>query len=490
MQHDEALQQLFQQYFKEDCQSILKLPQSGSDRIYYRLHSAANSAIGTYGKDTKENETFIHHTRHFHQKEIAVPQIYAVSNDKQYYLQQDLGDVSLYSLIKTHGISDEVKLYLREVLHQLAFLQIKGAENFDFASCYPISKFNRSSMFWDLNSFKYYFARIARAQFSEVKLNKDFHWLCDYLLQEKNLYFMYRDCQSRNVMIHDEKIFFIDYQGGRKGPLQYDAASLLWQAGAKIPYALRDQLFDFYTEKVESLIEIDKQDFKDRYYAFVLIRMLQVLGAYGFRGLIEKRTHFIESILPAIENIRWFLANVNLKIELPELYNVLHQLCQADFLNIAEAEKLDEKETATQVWNNNADKKLKVEVNSFSYRRSIPEDTHGNGGGFVFDCRGLHNPGRYDPYKEFTGKDASVIEFLEARSKVKEFLESVYKVIDINIQDYLQRDFEHLQINFGCTGGQHRSVYCAEQTAKYITEKYRIPVQLRHIERELQGKII
>src|SRR4051812_21842364 len=208
MQHDEALQELFQQYFKEDCRNILQLPQAGSDRIYYRLSSGVNSAIGTYGKDAKENETFIHHTRHFHQKEIAVPQIYTVSNDKQYYLQQDLGDVSLYSIIKSQGITDEVKLYLREVLHQLAFLQIKGSENFDFSSCYPISKFNRSSMFWDLDSFKYYFARIARAQFSEVKLNKDFHWLCDYLLQEKNLYFMFRDCQSRNVMIHNDKIFF------------------------------------------------------------------------------------------------------------------------------------------------------------------------------------------------------------------------------------------------------------------------------------------
>jgi aminoglycoside/choline kinase family phosphotransferase len=487
MSHEQVLRQLFQQYFKEECRNVTRLPQAGSDRIYYRLASDLNSVVGTYGKDASENEAFIHHTRHFRQKDIAVPQVFEVSSDKQYYLQQDLGDVSLYSIIKQKGITDDVIVYLKEVLHQLAFLQIKGSENFDFSSCYPIKRFNRSSMFWDLNSFKYYFARIARAHFSEVKLNKDFHWLCDYLLEEKNLYFMFRDCQSRNVMINGDKIFFIDYQGGRKGALQYDAASLLWQAGAKIPYATRDKLFDFYADKVAGLVEIDKQDFKDRYNAFVLIRMLQVLGAYGFRGLIERRAHFIESIIPAIDNIRWFLENVKLKIELPELYSVLQQLCQSDFLAISQDAVPDTIQHYHATPHDNKNKKLIVEVNSFSYRRGIPEDKSGNGGGFVFDCRGLHNPGRYEPYKAFTGKDTSVIEFLEAKSKAKEFLQNVYKVIDFNIQDYLERDFEHLQINFGCTGGQHRSVYCAEQTAKYVREKYHVKVELKHIEREILG---
>lgn len=474
--HENRLKQLFNEYFHETCESIIQLPQAGSDRIYFRLRGKNNIAVGTYGKDTKENETFVHHTKHFHQKLIAVPKVYCISEDKEYYLQEDLGETSLYSIIKKEGVSEHVIRHLKAVLQQLTYLQIRGAEHFNFDTCYPIQEFNRSSMFWDLNSFKYYFARVARVHFSEIKLNDDFNTLCDYLLEEPNQYFMFRDCQSRNVMIHEDKPYFIDYQGGRKGPLQYDAASLLWQAGAKIPYAVREELFEYYTSKVAVLILINKDDFKERYYAFVLIRMLQVLGAYGFRGLIEKRSHFIDSIIPALENVKWFLDNIKLKIELPELTNVLKQLIVTDAFTI---EKFDASQKA-----------LKIEVNSFSYKRGVPSDSTGNGGGFVFDCRGLHNPGRYEPYKTLTGKDKTVIEFLETQSKVKEFLENIYKVIDINIQTYLDRDFEHLQINYGCTGGQHRSVYCAEQTAKYIKEKYNIDVQLKHIERELQGQFI
>ncbi|MBK9330199.1 MAG: phosphotransferase [Sphingobacteriales bacterium] len=474
--HEEILKHLFREYFKEDCFSILQLPQAGSDRIYFRLKGAAHIAIGTFGKDAKENETFIHHTHHFHQKQIAVPQVFIASENKQYYLQEDLGDTSLYTVIKKEGITEVVVGYLRKVLLQLTYLQIKGAEGFDFSSCYPIQEFNKSSMFWDLNGFKYYFARIARVQFSEIELNKDFHTLCDYLLQEPHSFFMFRDCQSRNIMIYQDKPYFIDYQGGRKGALQYDAASLLWQAGAKIPYPLREDLLEFYCQHVAALININKVDFKERYYGFVLIRMLQVLGAYGFRGLIEKRSHFIESIIPALENVRWFLKNVQLKIELPELKSVLQQLIVSDAFK---EEKFD-----------GSSKQLKININSFSYRRGIPADATGNGGGFVFDCRGLHNPGRYEAYKQLTGKDVPVIEFLESKSKVKDFLENVSKLIDVNIQDYLARDFEHLQINFGCTGGQHRSVYCAEQTARYIQERYKIKVQLKHIERELQGQFI
>jgi len=471
--HEEILIGLFKQYFKEDCEVVIQLPQAGSDRVYFRLLNDKNSVVGTYGKDAKENETFIHHTKHFNEKNVAVPQVFIASDNFEYYLQEDLGDVSLYSIIKANGINDEVKNYLKEVLKQLAYLQIKGAEGFDFSTCYPIQEFDRSSMFWDLNSFKYYFARVARAHFSEIDLNRDFHKLCDYLLQEPNQYFMFRDCQSRNVMIHNGKPYFIDYQGGRKGALQYDAASLLWQAGAKIPVAVKEELFDFYTEEVAKLITIDKADFKERYYGFVLIRTLQVLGAYGFRGLIEKRSHFIESIIPALENVKTFIDNIK---ELPELKSVLQQLIDSDMFKV---EKFD-----------GSQKPLKIEVNSFSYRRGIPVDTSGNGGGYVFDCRGLHNPGRYEPYKLLHGKDKPVIEFLQTKSKVKDFLENVFKVIDINIQDYLSRDFNHLQINFGCTGGQHRSVYCAEQTTKYIKEKYNIDVQLKHIERELQGQFI
>lgn len=469
----EILAKLYFSYFKEEAEIINQLPQAGSDRIYFRLSSKNQSAVGTYSKDVLENETFIHHTKHFHKKKISVPQVYIVSDDKQFYLQQDLGDVSLYSLIKENGINDVVKNYLKEVLKQLAYLQIKGAEDFDFNKCYPIQEFDKSSMFWDLNSFKYYFARVARVHFSEPALNNDFNSLCDYLLEEKNQYFMFRDCQSRNVMIHENKPYFIDYQGGRKGALQYDAASLLWQAGAKIPIEIKNELFDFYMEEVSKLIMIDKKDFKERYNGFVLIRILQVLGAYGFRGLIERRAHFLESIVPALENVKYFIDNIK---NLPELNNVLKQLVASDIFKYT---KFD-----------GSQKKLEVEINSFSFKRGLPKEENGNGGGFIFDCRGLHNPGRYEPYKQLHGKDKPVIEFLETQSKAKEFLEHVWQTVDIAIENYLERDFEHLQINFGCTGGQHRSVYCAEQTALHLKNKYNAKVKIKHIERELQGQFI
>lgn len=466
--HERTLSTLFEACFNEKAITITKLPQSGSDRVYFRLSSNKHSVIGTYSADTKENETFIYMAIHFHSKNVAVPKVYGASDDHHYYLQEDLGDVSLYSIIQQEGMSDRVVGLLKRTLEQLAYLQIKGAEDFDFQKCHPIKAFDKSSMFWDLNSFKYYFARVARVHFNETELNKDFHNLSDYLLQEKHQYFMFRDCQSRNIMIKDEEPYFIDFQGGRKGALQYDCASLLWQAGAKIPMDLREQLFEFYVENVKSHIALNEADFKERYKGFILIRILQVLGAYGFRGLIEKRPHFIQSIIPALENLRYFIPNIK---DLPELKSVLTQLTESDIFKYTQLD--------------GSTKQLVVEVNSFSFKRGIPKEEHGNGGGFVFDCRGLHNPGRYEPYKQLTGKDKPVIEFLETQSKVKEFLDTIWQTIDLTIQNYLERDFDHLQINFGCTGGQHRSVYCAEQTAKHIREKYKVKVQLRHIEREI-----
>lgn len=476
MNHEEQLQLLFKNYFNESATFIEALPQAGSDRIYYLLQSTSFSAIGCYGNDIKENQTFIHHAKHFKKLGINVPKIYGVSTDNLYYLQENLGSTSLYNIIKEEGINDKVIFHLKQVLKHLAFLQIKGAENFDFNKCYPIQIFNRSSMFWDLNSFKYYFVRMLRIQFSEAELNKDFHTLCDFLLEEKHQYFMFRDCQSRNIMIHNNNAYFIDFQGGRKGAVQYDVASLLWQAGAKIPHSIRAELLDFYIDEAAQFIEIDKPKFVEKYYGFVLIRLLQTLGAYGFRGLIEKRPHFIQSIIPQLENIKWFLNNVQLPIELPELKQVLEQLIDSNYFspNV-------QKNTSTP---------LSIEINSFSFRRGIPKEEHGNGGGFVFDCRGILNPGRFEPYKKLNGKDKEVIEFLETKTKVKDFLDAVWNAISINIEDYLERGFEHLQINFGCTGGQHRSVYCAEQTADFIKNKFGIIPKIKHIERELNGEFI
>ncbi len=474
MARAEQIEELFTTHFKEAPDEVIHLPPAGSDRTYYRLKSENHSVIGTYSRDKKENKTFIYLSKHFHQKNIPVPKVFAHTENYEGYIQEDLGDISLYSLVRKNGITPEIIGLYKKTIDQLIVMQLEGAEGLDFTKCYPIQVFNRSSMFWDLNSFKYYFARVARAHFNEVDLNRDFHYLCDFLLDEQQQHFMYRDCQSRNICIKDDQPYFIDFQGGRKGAMQYDIASLLWQAGAKIPYETRDELFDYYSDRVAERIEIDQADFKERYYGFVLIRMLQVLGAYGFRGLIEKRSHFIESIIPALQNIQWFLKNIPLRIKLPEVEFLMRQLVKSDVFQFT---KID-----------GSEKPLVIEVNSFSFRRGIPKEESGNGGGFVFDCRGIHNPGRYEPYKHLTGLDKEVIEFLETQSQVKEFLEHVWQAVDLTVESYLERDFEHLQINFGCTGGQHRSVYCAEQTAKHLREKYNAKVALKHIEREFAEK--
>jgi aminoglycoside/choline kinase family phosphotransferase len=477
MQHEEQINYLFNQHFKEKIENTTQLAPAGSDRIYFRIQSKNHSAIACYGNDVKENQTFIHHANNFKSKQLAVPSVFSYTEDYLYYLQEDLGSESLYDKIKKDGISVEVENLYKKTLVNLIQLQVKGAENFDFERCYPIKEFNKSSMFWDLNSFKYYFVRMAKIHFNENELNKDFHTICNYLLEEKNLYFMIRDCQSRNIFIKDEKPYFIDFQGGRRGALQYDVASLLWQAGARIPMEIRNDLLDYYIAEISSYIKINKADFKEKYYGFVLIRMLQVLGAYGFRGLIEKRPHFLDSIIPALENVKWFLENIDLKLEINELRKVLNLLVISDLFK-------DKKNSQNNKHN------LKIEINSFSYKRGIPVEKFGNGGGFVFDCRGILNPGRFEPYKILHGKDKEVIDFLENKTKVIEFLEHIWKTIDINIEDYLERNFEHLQINFGCTGGQHRSVYCAEQTKRYLEKKYNVKIEINHIEREINGQFI
>jgi len=469
--------QLYEQYFKIAPEQITPLPQAGSDRKYYRLTGSGGSAIGTTNHDRKENETFIYLARHFRSKGVHVPEIYGVSEDGLLYLQEDLGHTALYDLVKGKPFTEEVEQLYRSSLHALLSLQIDGAKDFDFRHCYPVQRFDKTSMFWDLNSFKYYFARTARVLFHEQSLQRDFHNLTDWLLGEPNQYFMMRDCQSRNIMIRDGEPYFIDFQGGRQGAMQYDVASLLWQAGARIPMEKRASLLEYYISLVQERIpELDVGAFRERYYGFLLIRMLQVLSAYGFRGLFEGRSHFLESIPPALENVRWFMDHIQLPVQLPEIYKILEELCVHPLFK-------------PKAWNGQ-DKPLTVYINSFSFKRGLPQDRSGNGGGFIFDCRGLHNPGRYAAYKQLTGKDTEVINFLKSDSRMDEFLESVFKVVDISVEDYLERNFESLQVNFGCTGGQHRSVYAAEAMKQHLENKYKVRVGIHHIEQELKGNFI
>jgi len=465
---------LFQDWAGEDAAQMDQLAQAGSDRRYFRIHGATKSAIGTYNADFKENKAFIRFTQHFWAKGLPVPEIYAENLLNGVYLQQDLGDLQLFSLLPPVGEpwrDDLVGLYKKSI-ESLADLQIVGGQDLDYSVCTPRAAFDKQSMMWDLNYFKHYFLKLAQIPFDEQALEDDFQKFTNYLLLADCNYFLFRDFQSRNIMIKDEQPYFIDYQGGRKGALHYDVASLLYQAKGGVPDAIKKQVLEHYMDKVQSLISIDRTFFGDMYYGYVLIRCLQTLGAYGFRGIYERREHFLSSIPFAIDQIENILGMIKLPVKLPELFRCLALIVQSE-----QFEGFDKKKYSNSP--------LLVKINSFSYKKTgYPADETPNGGGFVFDCRFVENPGRHPDYKHLTGRDKPVIEFLKSNTEMDVFLQSVYAIIDKAVENYLERDFERLMVNFGCTGGQHRSVYAADQLAKHLKDKYGVRVDLVHIEQE------
>ena len=470
---------LFEDWSGETAEKMDQIAQAGSDRRYFRIRGAKKSAIGTYNAEFKENKAFIRFTQHFWHKGMPVPEVYAESLLNGIYLQEDLGDAQLFNFLPPIGTpwtDDLVGLYKKSV-SALADLQIRGGEGLDYSVCYPRAAFDKQSMMWDLNYFKHYFLKLAKVPFDEQALEDDFQKFTNYLLLADCQYFLFRDFQSRNIMIKDGNPYFIDYQGGRQGALQYDVASLLYQAKGGVPPSVKKDIFEHYVDKVESLISIDRDFFKDMYYGYVLIRCLQALGAYGFRGLYERKEHFLSSIPFAINQIEDILGYIKMPVKLPELFKCLKLIVQSD-----QFDDFDKKKYANSP--------LTVTVNSFSYLKTgYPEDPSVNGGGFVFDCRFIENPGRYEPFKHLTGRDKSVIEFLKTNSQIDNFLQNVYGIVDRAVENYLERSFKSLVINFGCTGGQHRSVYSADQLAKHLSEKYGVQVALNHIEQEKKGWI-
>ena len=466
----ELLAQLYQSYTGEAPTSIEPLPGAGSNRKYFRL-KGKESLIGVYGTSTEENRAFIYMARHFSQKGLPVPRILAEAPDQSAYLQDDLGDISLFQLIKqgreSGNFSDEETNILKRTIRLLPQIQFEGSKDMDFSYCYPLATFNRRSVLWDLNYFKYCFLKATGLEFQENLLEDDFERMADTLLQIEPQVFMYRDFQSRNVMIREEKPYFIDFQGGRKGPFYYDVASFLWQAKANYPDSLRQELLDEYLDALRPYHTIDKEQFLTTLRHFVLFRTLQVLGAYGFRGYFEKKAHFIQSVPYAIENLRQLLETDF--PEYPYLCLMLHKLTELpQFASIRNR------------------RKLTVRVMSFSYKKGIPEDPSGNGGGYVFDCRAVHNPGKYEQYKQLTGRDKPVIDFLEQDGEILQFLEHVDALADAHVQRFLERGFTNLSICFGCTGGQHRSVYSAEHVAHHLNEKFGIRIRLIHREQHIE----
>ena len=470
----DVLNQLFEQHFHTPVERVQPVQGElgGSGRKIIRLTAKGISAIGILYGVREENLAFLEFSRHFKRHGLPVPEIYAEDLDHGAYLEQDLGDASLFELLSksrsAETIAPSVVEAYRKTIGILPRFQVEAARDLNYKVCYPRGSFDRQSINWDLNYFKYYFLRLAGIPFSEQALEDDFGRLTKFLLSASRDYFLYRDFQSRNIMLPEGQPYFLDYQGGRKGALQYDVASLLFDAKADLPPELRQQLLDHYLEKLQAFVDVKPAAFMQHYHAYVYIRIMQALGAYGFRGFYERKVHFLQSVPYALKNLRWLLHNVTLPVSLPTLNEAFHSMLASEKL---------------QKLASDADN-LVVRIFSFSFHRGLPRDESGNGGGFVFDGRSLPNPGRDDRFKNLTGKDAPVIDYLNQQESVHQFLASVMSLVDTSVSNYQQRGFKNLMVSFGCTGGQHRSVYLAEQVAKRLGGRPGVEVIVGHRELE------
>ena len=474
----DVLRRLFEQHFHTPVERVepLQGELGGSGRKIIRLASGEQNAIGILHGVREENVAFLEFSRHFRRHGLPVPEIYGEDLDQGAYLEEDLGDTTLFEFLSRNRagekVSPEAVEAYRKAVSILPRFQAEAGRDLNYKVCYPRGSFDRQSIAWDLNYFKYYFLRLAEVPFNEQALEFDFGRLTKFLLSAPRDYFLYRDFQSRNIMLRGGQPFFLDYQGGRKGALQYDIASLLYDAKADLPPQLRQQLLDRYLEALAGFIEVARDTFLQHYYAYVYVRIMQALGAYGFRGFYERKAHFLQSVPYALKNVRWLLHNVELPIALPTLMDA--------FRSMVGSEKLQAVASETE--------NLTVRIVSFSFHRGVPEDETGNGGGFVFDGRSLPNPGREESFQALTGRDAAVIEYLNQQESVHQFLANVVSLVDASVSNYQSRGFKSLMVSFGCTGGQHRSVYLAEQLAKHLRGRSGVDVELRHRELERLGQ--
>jgi aminoglycoside/choline kinase family phosphotransferase len=487
----DVLKKLFEKHFHTPVERMQPLQGQlgGSGRRIVRLASEGLSAIGILYDVREENVAFLEFSRHFRSHGLPVPEIYAEDLNHGAYLEQDLGDTTLFEFLSRNRAGEEIAPAAiegyRKALATLPRFQIEAGRDLNYKVCYPRSSFDRQSIAWDLNYFKYYFLRLAGIPFNEQALERDFSRLSKFLLTAEHEYFLYRDFQSRNVMLHEGQTFFLDYQGGRKGALHYDVASLLYDAKADLPPQVRQDLLNHYLEQLSGLIDLEREAFMRHYYAYVYVRIMQALGAYGFRGFYERKPHFLQSVPFALKNVRWLLHNVQLPIELPTLIGAFTSMLGSEKLRSLTADLDAPKPPGASSKTGH----LVVRIFSFSFHRGgPPKDETGNGGGFVFDGRSIPNPGREERFKPLTGKDAPVIDYLNRQDGVREFLAHAASLVDASVSNYQHRGFKNLMISFGCTGGQHRSVYFAEQLAKHLCERNDVQVMVRHLELEKMGK--
>jgi aminoglycoside/choline kinase family phosphotransferase len=470
----DILKQLFERHFHSPAERVQPLQGElgGSGRKIIRLASKAATAIGILYDVREENVAFLEFSKHFRRHSLPVPEIYGEALSEGAYLEEDLGDTTLFQFLSKNRAADkiapEVVEAYRKVVAMLPRFQVEAGRDLNYKVCYPRESFDRQSIAWDLNYFKYYFLRLAGIAFNEQALEDDFGRLTKFLLSVPREYFLYRDFQSRNIMLRNGEPFFLDYQGGRKGALQYDIASLLYDAKADLPPELRRQLLDHYLDSLAGSITFDREVFMQHYYGYVYIRIMQALGAYGFRGFYERKAHFLQSVPYALKNVRWLLHNVKLPIAVPTLMEA--------FNSMLASEKLQSVASSGEL--------LTVRIFSFSFHRGLPKDDTGNGGGFIFDGRSLPNPGREEQFKPLTGRDAPVIEYLNQQESVHQFLANATSLVAASVSSYQRRGFKNLMVSFGCTGGQHRSVFLAEQLARHLRTRDGVEVVLHHRELE------
>jgi len=464
------LEKLFEEHFEKKAESVEALAVSGSDRRYYRITNGKTTAIATYNTNIAENNTFFYFTELFRKHQVNVPEVYKISKDRRAYLQQDLGKTSLFDLVIKEGYTEPVRKLYHKALAQLAKVQWIAGREADYKQCFVSKAFDEKAIMSDLLYFKYYFVDLQGIPYDRTGLISEMELLSKDLGRVQPQTLMYRDFQSRNIMVMDGKIYFIDYQGCMQGPPQYDIASLLWQARAQLPGAWKEDLLNGYISSLTELHvpRMDEIYFRRGYVQFVLVRLLQVLGSYGFRGLLQHKAHFITSIGPALKNLETFLSDHPQTPAYPELRSLLEKISSPE---------MQDKYTTPAT---NEKPKLVVQVSSFSYKTGMPKATGPHGGGYVFDCRGILNPGRYVAYKHLTGNDEMVRQFLERETRMPDFMNHVYGLVSLNVEDYIARGFEQLSVSFGCTGGQHRSVYAANQLAAYLKTRYNLDVAVTH----------
>jgi len=472
----DALVALYVRTFGHAPAAVTRLAADGSQRLYYRLSGEAPaSVIGAYGPDPDENRAFLSFSRSFRSIRLPVPEIYADDEPRRIWLEEDLGDTTLFAALSaaraaTPGDFPPALLTAYErVLEVLPRFQAEGPRVVDFGLAYPRAAFDAQSMLWDLNYFKYHFLKLAHVPFNEQRLEDDFQRLIAHLLDTDTDYFLYRDFQSRNILLRDGEPWFVDYQGGRRGAAQYDVASLLYDAKADLPEVVRAHLLEHYLGALAALTHTDRAHFLATWRGYVLIRILQAMGAYGYRGFFERKVRFLESVPFAARNIAGLLGE-GLPVRLPELEGVLRAI-------IAEWAERPSPIAPPQG--------LTVHVASFSYRDGWPPDESGHGGGHVFDCRWLPNPGRLRELSGLTGRDAPIVRFLEGIPETEVFWGHVVALVEAHVANFRERNFSDLSVAFGCTGGQHRSVYFAERLARHLRQRHPdLTVHLRHAARD------